>query len=378
MIPHLRVIPDGDDEPEEDTKIIRTRSGYMLSEVASAIDRNLGLTGTDATAKLLHYTTDLVASGGREIFCRLLYEHAIDNIGLASPRIFHYLRGRFAEIDRAAALQMTESFFADPTNQRRFGELALVTQMCPRRPKIKIPIISQEMHRNDTWLRSVLRSSESGAVRRVYQMTHDQRQLLHAGTEMMGSISAGELGRAIFWIKWMLEEDAIVRKEFKGPGLSTLDRGPPGGKGKNNVGFFIAFVLAEGYKELAGRGVLKMHEEVQTILDLYRTADSRLTARRRTELLFLLVQILTEVPRWRVQSAPTLIKDPIVLSRACEQVPLFFKEVLVYPPLTRLLPKTVSKAKPRTKAAAAGKGIAVSNQDAAYEAAMNEFFDRIS
>ncbi len=376
MIPHLRIMPEAVEE-EEDPKIIRTRSGYILQEVAAAIDRNLGLTGVDATGKLLHYTADLVASGGRDIYARLIYEHAIDNIGIASPRIFHYLRGRFAELDKSAALQMTESFVEDPANQRKFAEIALVTQMCPRRPKIKIPVISADTHRNDTWLRSVLRSGESAAVRKVYQPAHDSRQLLHSATEMMGAINAGELGRAIWWIKWMFEEDAIVRKDYKGPGLTTLNRGPPGGKDKNNVGFFVAFILAEAYKELAGRGLIRMHEEVQTIIDLYRTADARLTARRRVELLFLLVQILTEVPKWRVPSAPTLIKDPLLMSRAVEQGPLFFKEVLVYPALTKMLPKTVSKSKPK-KAGAAAKGVAVSEQDAAYEAAMNQFFDRIA
>ena len=365
-----------EEEEEEDAKIIRTRSGYILQEVASAIDRNLGQTGLESTGKLLHYTADLICSGGRDIFARLVYEHSIDNIGIASPRIFTYLRQRFAELDKAAALQMTENFFEDPANQRKYGEIALVTQMCPRRPKLKIPMISAETHRNDTWLRSVLRSPESAAVRKVYQVAHDQRQLLHSATEMMGAVNAGELGRAIWWIKWMFEEDAMMRKEFKGPGLTSLNRGPPGGKDKNNVGFFIAYVLAEAYKEVAGRGLIKMHEEVQTVLDLYRTTDARLTARRRVELLFLLVQILTEVPKWRVPSAPTLIKDPLVMARAVEQVPTFFKEVLVYPPLTRLLPKTVSKSKP--KKAVVKKGEAINGQDAAYDAAMEEFFNRIS
>jgi hypothetical protein len=167
-----------------------------------------------------------------------------------------------------------------------------------------------------------------------------------------------------------------MRKEFKGPGLTSLNRGPPGGKDKNNVGFFIAYILAEAYKELAGRGLIRMHEEVQTVLDLYRTTDARLTARRRVELLFLLVQILTEVPKWRVPSAPTLIKDPLVMARACEQVPTFFREVLVYPALNRLLPKTISKSRP--KKAVVKKGVEINSQDAAYDAAMNEFFDRIS
>lgn len=375
MIPHLRVIPD-EEEEEDDTRIIRTRSGYELRQLVSGLERNINLTGTDATGKALHFTADLISSGGMTIWQRLMYEIAVDGIGLASPRIFHYLRGRFADLDKQAALQMSEAFYTDPTNQRKIGEAVIVLQMCPRRPKLKIPIIGIETHRNDDWLRSAIQAPEAGAVKRVYKQAHDQRQLYHAGNEMLHCIGRGELGRALFWMKWMLEEDSIVRKEYKGPGLSTLDRGPPGGKGKNNVGFFIAFLLAECYKELASRGLIRMHEEVQTILDLYRTADTRLTTRRRTELLFLLVQILTEVPRWKVPSAPTLIKDANILARAVDQVPTFFKEVLAYPALSRVLPKTVSKAKPKKSIIAKGQDI--NNQDAAYDAAMNEFFDRIS
>jgi hypothetical protein len=378
MIPRLIIQPiEVDDEDEDELlKIVRTRSGYILNDSARAIDLNLGQRGTEATGKLFHYVADLVASGGKDLFARLCYEHAIDHIGISSPRIFHYLRGRIQDLDRDAAMQTTEGFYSSLEVQRGVGEMCLVMQLCPRRPKVKIPIIDSKTHRNDDWLRSVLRSPESLAVKKVYSPTADQRQMFHAANEMVAAIGSGELERAIFWFKWLLEEDAMVRKEFKGPGLSTLDRGPPGGKGKNNCGFFMSNVLAEAYKELAARGSIKMHEEAQTLLDLYRTADKRLTARRRTELLYTFLQMLTEVPRLRVQSAPQLVKDPIALTRAVDQMPLFFKEVLVYPPIVKSMPTSVSKAppkRPKEKTAAT----VIDEKQAAYEEAMTRYMDRM-
>jgi hypothetical protein len=377
MIPRLVIQPTEPDEDDQDEllKIIRTRSGYILNDSARAIDLNLSLQGTEATGKLFHYAADLVASGGKDLFGRLCYEHAIDHIGMASPRIFHYLRGRIQELDRDAATQTTDAFNENPQVQRRIGEMCLVMQLCPRRPKVKIPVIDSKTHRNDDWLRSVLRAPESMAVKKVYSPISDQRQLYHSANEMVAAIGGGELERAIFWMKWLLEEDALVRKEFKGPGLSTLDRGPPGGKGKNNCGFFLANVLAEAYKELAGRGLIKMNEEAQTLLDLYRTADKRLTARRRTELLYIFLQMLTEVPRLRVQSAPPLVKDPVALGRAVEQMPLFFKEVLVYPPVAKVIPASVSKAKPKKPKETAAS--ALDEKQAAYEEAMSRYMDRV-
>lgn len=377
MIPRLQIQPyyEEEDDTDELLKITRTRSGYDLKEAVRAIDMHMGQTGADATGKLLHYTADLIASGGKDLWGRLCYEHAIDHIGLASPRIFHYLRNRFAQLDKDAALQTTEAFYGSLSVQKIVGEAALVMQLCPRRPKLKIPIIDTKTHRNDAWLRSVLRSPDSNAVRRVYQASVDARQMYNAANEIVGAINGGELERALFWAKWLFEEDAMVRKEFKGPGLSTLDRGPPGGKGKNNVGFFLAACIGETYRELAGKGLISMHEEFQTLLDLYRTADTRLTARRRTELLFLMCQILTEVPRWKVPRAPPLVKDPAALLRIVEQVPLFFKEVMVYPALTKLLPKTVSKAKPK-KPKTDGDGSNSTDKEAAYEAALNQFMNR--
>lgn len=379
MIPRLvlqSVEPDEDDE-DDMLKIIRTRSGYILQEAVRSVDLNMGLQGTEATGKLLHYVADIVASGGKDLFGRLCYEHAIEHVGLASPRIFHYLRGRIQDLDKDASLQTTDNFYESSAVQKKVAEMCLVMQLCPRRPKVKIPTIDQKTHRNDDWLRSVLRAPESQAVRRVYSATADQRQMYHAATEMIGAIGGGELERAIWWMKWLLEEDALVRKEFKGPGLSTLDRGPPGGKGKNNVGFFLSNILAEAYKEYASKGLLKMHEEAQTLLDLYRTADKRLTARRRTELLYIFIQILTEVPRWRSPSAPILVKDPTALVRAVDQAPLFFREVLVYPPVQKVLPTAVSKSKPKKPKDASGGAGGLSEQHAAYEAAMMRFMDRV-
>jgi hypothetical protein len=376
MIPRLQIQPYYEEEDDQDDllKITRTRAGYDLKEAVRAIDLHMGQTGTDATGKLLHHTADLIASGGKDLWGRLCYEHAIDHIGLASPRIFHYLRNRFAELDKDAALQTTEAFYGSLLVQKRAGEVALVMQLCPRRPKLKIPIIDTKTHRNETWLRSVLKSPDAAAVRRIYQPSVDARQMYSAGNEIVGAINGGELERALFWIKWLFEEDSLVRKEFKGPGLSTLDRGPPGGKGKNNVGFFLAACIGETYRELAGKGLIAMHEEFQTLLDLYRTADTRLTARRRTEILFLMMQILTEVPRWKLPRAPPLVKDPAALLRIVEHVPLFFKEVMVYPALTKILPKTVSKAKAKKPKGADGS--VATDKEAAYEAAMSQFMNR--
>ena len=118
-----------------------------------------------------------------------------------------------------------------------------------------------------------------------------------------------------------------------------------------------------------------MNEEAQTLLDLYRTADKRLTARRRTELLYIFLQMLTDVPRLRVQSAPPLVKDSVALGRAVDQMPLFFKEVLVYPPVSKVIPASVSKAKPKKPKETAVT--AFDEKRAAYEEAMTRYMDRV-
>jgi hypothetical protein len=73
-----------------------------------------------------------------------------------------------------------------------------------------------------------------------------------------------------------------------------------------------------------------MNEEFKSLIMLWNNPPKGLSATSKRQILAILTQILTEVPRWKVPAAPGLIKDPIQLSNAVKQVPMFFKEVLSY------------------------------------------------
>ena len=140
-----------------------------------------------------------------------------------------------------------------------------------------------------------------------------------------------------------MEEDAIYRKKLGG-GLTTIERGPPQLKPqqKSSVGYYLIAVLAEVYKEFAAKGVIRMHEEFQTLLDIYRSPDQRNTQRRKMDTIALMVQILTDVPKWKVPAAPSLVPDTAKLQRAVSQSDGFFREVLMAPLPKKLLPATVT------------------------------------
>jgi hypothetical protein len=91
-------------------------------------------------------------------------------------------------------------------------------------------------------------------------------------------------------------------------------------------------VFSEIYKEYAAKAQVRMHEEFQSLIDIYRQGDTYVGARGKKQILGLLTQILCEVPRWKVPAAPSLIKDPIAMTQAIKQVPRFFREVLAYDP----------------------------------------------
>ncbi len=166
----------------------------------------------------------------------------------------------------------------------------------------------------------------------------------------------------------------MLRKELKGnAGLTTMDRG--GGSSKKQgaaVGQFIAAVLAEAYKDLAGRGFIRMNEEFQGLIDLYRCSDARITGRRRQDTLVIMLQILTEVPRLRVPAAPELVKDKIAMERAASQAVIFFNEVLSHPPVGKQLPKTIAKKKAQKQK----KAVNFQDQDDLYNDVLNMYFDR--
>jgi hypothetical protein len=334
---------DYDEEKEHE---ITSRRGYRLKDLARAFIQNLGDAGSIASGKLLHFTADMITSGGLLLWEKLCWEYAFEHIGVASPRIFHYLLRKFKEMKEKSAKLAFDAFCRSTDIQQQAAEIALILQSCPKKSKTKMPSVPLETHENENWLRSVLQTTDKAAVRKVWQRSGDLEPMLHAGNEMVFAITEGASERALFWIKWLLEEDAIIKKKY-GSGLTTLDRGPPHLKAaqKASVGYYILSILAEVYKEFAEKGMVRMHEEFQALLDVYRAADPRNTQKRKMDTLAVMIQILTEVPKWKVPAAPSLVTDPKKLERMVSQSDGFFREVLMLPLPIKLLPATVTGLK---------------------------------
>ena len=325
-------------EPE-----ILSRKGYAIKDLARSFTTSLGETGAVASGKLLHYTADLLASGGLDLWMTLCWDYAFEHIGIASPRIFVYLKKKFAEILERNKTLPFATFTTSPTVQQATVEVALVLQGCPKKLRTKVPSVPQETHENEAWFASVARSSEKAAARNAWNRSHDLDPLLVVGNEMMTAVQDGALEKALFWLKWLQEEDALLKKRH-GSGLSTMERGPAflNPKQRTSVSFYVCAVLAEAYKDLAAKGLMRMHEEFQTLLDLYRSNDKRVSATRRQDALILMIQLLTEVPRWKVPAAPSLVRDPVVLGRAVAQAETFYREVLALPLPSKALPSRVT------------------------------------
>lgn len=334
------------DYEEEAVAQITSRRGYVLKDLARAFIQNLGDAGPLASGKLLHFTADMITSGGLLLWEKLCWDYAYEHIGVASPRIFFYLFQQFKEIKEKASKLAFDTLCRTADVQRQVAEIVLILQSCPKKGKTRVPTVPPETHDNEQWLRSVLRTTDKAAVRKVWQSNADLDQLLHAGNEMVLAITEGASERALFWVKWLLEEDAMVRK-IHNSGLTTVERGPPHLRSnqRSYVGYYIIAVLAEVYKEFAKKGMVRMHEEFQALLDIYRAPDPRNTQKRKMDTISVMVQILTEVPKWKVPAAPSLVTDPIKLERLASQMETFFKEVLMLPLPPKLLPATVTGLK---------------------------------
>ena len=94
-----------------------------------------------------------------------------------------------------------------------------------------------------------------------------------------------------------------------------------------------------------------MHEEFQMVARMYMRDGNYFSARQRTDLLVLMIQIICEVPRWKVPAAVPLAKDETALKIVIAQAPIFFKEVLAKPPVEEKIWKYAKKrvVKPETK-----------------------------
>jgi hypothetical protein len=198
--------------------------------------------------------------------------------------------------------------------------------------------------------------------------------MYHAANEIIHATQEGGTERALWWLRWLIEEDAALRARNK-VGLTTLERGSSGGGGRGGgggkrrglMGAYVAAVLAECYKELAGKGLIRLHDEFQCLLDLSRVgAEVGLTPKRQTDCLALMIQILAEIPKWKNPSCPPLLTlsvlgsaqggfqssgtDDLVLARAVSQAEMFWREILALPPLEKSLPTAI-----KAKAAAAAQ-----------------------
>ena len=336
---------DWDDSKEDAIPEITTRRGYLLKDVSRSFLQALGESGPIAAGKLLHFTADLIASGGLPLWQKMCWDYTYEHIGVASPRIFLFLLKRFKDITEVFSKNTLETFCHIPEIQQHTSEIVLILQMCPKKTKTKLPTVPPETHENEEWLRSVLRTTDKMAVRKVWQKNTDLEPMLHAGNEMVYAITEGATERALFWVKWLLEEDAIIRKKF-GSGLTTMERGPASLKPvqKASVGYYL----------------IRMHEEFQSLLDIYRSTDAKNTQKRKLDTISIMVQLLTDVPKWKVPAAPSLVTDPTQLTRLVEQSDTFFKEVLQLPLLKKPIPATVTglkqkKAKEPSKEAALQK-----------------------
>lgn len=324
MIPMVAAPTQDDDTPQN----LRTRMGYLASDCLKSMENSLGDISTTSMGRVLHFTADVVCSGGFQLWQRFCYEYALDHIGLASIRIFYYLRARFRELEAEFNRLPDEDFYVAPAIQRRIAEIMIVLQHSPRRGKAKMPAVPTETHKNASWLQNAKRAPTIGGVQRLFNRSTDQVELLVAAQEMIHSCTEGAIERALFWMKWALEEDAVLRKDGLG-GLTSTDRG--GFKGRASVVYFLMVACVEAYKELAGRQLIRMNEEVQAIIELFKSTTSPLTGRRKIDLLVLLLQVLVEVPKWRNPVAQPVTRDPGFLERATGQVHTFFAEVLSKP-----------------------------------------------
>jgi hypothetical protein len=368
----------GIQQPTEETP--RTRCGYKPAEVVGAFTKAMLETGAYSTGRALHFAADLTCSGGIAALFRLLWDYSLTHIGIASPRVFVYLRQRIADIEAVLKRLPDEVAVSQEDFQKRIGEVVIVLREAPRRTIVGWPKVGAETHEGG-WMRATLVESvtETAAVRIVWRPEGDMSVLRTAGNHLCKAIGEGSTEKALFWVKWLLEEEVLTRKDTKGASLSTIDRGPAGlsSRQRRDVSFFVIQLYGEIYKEFAARSSLRMNEEFNALVNLWSYPPKGLGATAKKQILALLTQILCEVPRWKVPAAPALIADPIYISNAVKQVPKFFGEVLANAPVKQ--PHVLAKhfksrggASDGPKKAKAGE--VVNDKTAAMDAALAAYF----
>jgi hypothetical protein len=235
-----------------------------------------------------------------------------------------------------------EALYKNPEFQYKIAEVVLVVQTLPRKGKLIWPKVPEETHA-PTWFQTVPQARESEAVLKVWNLQNDQPIMRIVGNHILQACEEVNIDKALFWLKWLLDEDKRIRNQGIGYTLTTSKRSGSGSvkTDKAEIGYFIAAILAEAYKDLARRNLVRMHEEFQCLLDLWKGKQSRTTSRQKQECLALMIQIISEVPRWKIPAAQPLIKDPILMSRAVQQSVRFFQEVVQKPSVVSVVPKDI-------------------------------------
>ena len=290
------------------------------------------------------------------------------------------MKQRIQELDSLSTRLPQESFYSNPDVQNNIAEVVLILQICPKRSKLVWPKIDPSTKRQG-WLRGVAASPETKATRAVWSSDGDTPPLYLVSNELCKAIIEGGSESALFWIRWVLEEDARVRKETKGHGLSTKERGSATlpVKQRSEAGHFIAEVLGAVYKDLAAQNLIRMHEEFGELMRLWRGGEARMAARLRRDCLGIMCLIICEVPRWKVPATPSLVPDPVRLSRAVAQSSGFFNEVLAHTPLTagkQLKPTMTKSRKQKAATEKEKKEISLEDHFDAYDAAMEAYLNR--
>lgn len=362
--------------PTEEDVRARTRCGYLVPDAFHAYQVALSEAGSAASAKAIHFAADIVCSGGLDIWIRAAYTFSIKKIGLGNPRILVYLRDIIKRLDAKVAVLPQEGFFSNPDIQAMIGETIFILQLCPKKPTINWPKVD-ESTKKPGWLRGIASSPETKATRTIWSSQGDSTPLYLISNELCKAVQDGSTERALFWIRWAYEEDARIRKETKGPGLTKKERLMVGSNAqKTDVGLYFIGVLIEIYKELAEKQLVRMHEEVSEIARLWKSGEKRMASSNKKDLLALLVTICCEVPRWKVPAAPPLTQDPTRLARAVSQVPGFFQEVLAFKPLpvnSQLKPKMMQAPKKKKEEV---KTNPMEDHLSAYDAAMEAYLNK--
>jgi hypothetical protein len=360
----------------EDTRA-RTRCGYLVPDAFHAYQVALTEAGPSASAKALHFAADIICSGGLDIWIRSTYNYCIKRVGLGNPRILVYLRDVIKKLDAKVAALPQEGFFSNPDVQSIIGETIFLLQLCPKKPAVAWPKVD-DTTKLPGWLRGVASAPETKATRTIWSSDGDSTPLYLVSNELCKAVQEGSTERVLFWIRWAYEEDARIRKETKGPGLTRKERLMVGSAAqKTDVGLYFVGIFIELYKELAEKQLVRMHEEVGEIARLWKSGEKRMASSNKKDLLVLLATICCEVPRWKVPAAPPLTQDPARLARAVSQVPGFFQEVLAFKPLpvnSQLKPKMMTA--PKKKKDVATKTSPMDDHLAAYEAAMDAYMNK--